>query len=64
MGSYPTIAIFFSFFFFFILNFFNANKLCNDYVMMQICVLGPNELRMATYRDGVKRRGDEIGMGL
>ena len=46
MGSYPTVAILFSSFFFFIFLFFKANKLRNNYIMMQICVLGPNELRV------------------
>ena len=37
VGSYPTIDIFFLSFY-----FFKANKLCNNYIMTQICVLGPN----------------------
>ena len=37
----PHYFLSFSFLFYF---FFKANKLRNNYVMMQICVLGPNEL--------------------
>ena len=43
MGSYPTVNFFFLSLFYF--NFFpNANKLCNNDVMTQICILSPNEL--------------------
>ena len=45
----------FSFFFFFILNFFKANKLRNNDIMTQICVLGPNE-------GWYKKKRDKIGM--
>ena len=41
VGSYPTIAILLFLFYF---NFFKANKLRNNHVMTQVCVLSPNEL--------------------